>query len=202
MIAKALATQAALERCVLVLQEKLGDTLSRLAGPTSSNDGLALAVPDPDAYYIVGGYVSQAILQQSIVVLVQQSGPEIVQATESGDGTIHPAVLDLPVQVRLLFQVDGYSAQNRTGRKQTLEEYLAYAAQRYKGALIDTLTAYAPDGVSVNEAVFVSAGAGAGPQGEQGLKGEAIVSITIRQQATLRSDIRRKNPDQAVSNPS
>ena len=191
-VPKAQATVTALERLVKVMQEKLPGEIESI-----QDDGLGLLTPCMSDYFMPGGHITEQILHAPIAVIVTQSAPSATLAFESGDGSEHALICELPVTIRLLFSADVFTPIDRIGREQTRAEYAAHASERYKGAIINTVSIYARDGISIDDIRLTSDLASVGTL-ESTLKGEAVTQWTITQECLVPSDVRILDSSNAV----
>jgi len=150
-IARSIATVAALERIVSVLQARYPTALESIA-----DDGLRLIAPGTADYHLPGGYLSSSVFNSPIAVIVQQSDRSRSSDPHSGDSGVWTQRVTMPVSVRVVFSCTAYDPLTRTGREQTHPEHLQHRAERYKGALIEVLQAHARDGESISDLVIRS----------------------------------------------
>lgn len=144
---RAIATTAALERVVAVLQEHYADELAAVAAVQGSP---SIEAPAREHYYLPGGYPEHQLYELPVCVQVSQNGPETVGATESGTPSEGTEVILLPVRVKLMFERDAFLPLDRIGHDQTKAEHLGHLARVYYGALINTIYKRLRDGVAVS----------------------------------------------------
>lgn len=152
-IRKSIATVEALRRIVYVLRSKLAEELAAIGEPE-----LRLAVPSSAAYYMTSKKIDGPLMARfPVVVVVEQPTPATTDMDLSQDGGEIVGISALPVRVRLAFLAPvSFTPLNVQGKVQEFEDFIFLCAERYKGAIIEALTAYAADDYTILEIAIVS----------------------------------------------
>lgn len=192
MIQRDRSTIKAKERIIEVVSEYLQGALFDLQ-VLLGND-LGLRAPVVEACFDFGRRIDMALLgRYPVVFCVEQIRPSVVVEDLSlgndPDERVRCQHLALPLRVRLVFaeRADFY-AFSRAGRKVTREEWMQYASEVYRGALINVLSRYAVEGLVLHDLVIESDMAFQDVLTEQNdsmMLGGVLMEILIRQQVSV-----------------
>jgi|AKVG01.1.fsa_nt_gi hypothetical protein len=151
-IAKNIATTEAIRRLNFVLLEKLQSELDKFTVPSG------LRAPDPEAYHLSGERLSEDIIvEHGVVCLIEQVRESSVSADLTTKGTERAMETRLPVRVRIVFEGPAsFEPATVNRQQQSRSEYVQLASERYCGALINTVFAYAVDNYAIQDVTLTS----------------------------------------------
>jgi len=147
-IPKSIATVEAMRRVVYVLRQKLGEELSAIGEVQ-----LRLAVPVDAAYFMTSRKIDGPLMTRfPVVVVVEQPTPANNAMDLSRVDTEITGIASLPLRVRLAFLgPTSFTPLHVQGKVQEVEDFLFLSAERYKGAILEVLYAYAVDDYAILE---------------------------------------------------
>ncbi len=151
-VQKSLAWLLLKERVVGVLQQHLqGEWEAWLTAVGADPGVFVLRAPAAEAYYLTDRLGLQLITNHPVSILVYDDDQRAQTLTRlSGTPAEDAETLEIPVAVEVLVApLDGYQAQQRTGRPQTDFEAHIFVAEGFRGAIIDTITKHLPGGAGV-----------------------------------------------------
>lgn len=196
MIQRDRATIKAKERIIATIIERFPAELVKLQADLGQD--LSLNAPSPEACFDVGRRIDMAFLSQyPVVFIIEQTRPAVVledlTLNHGMDGAEVEKVrcqhVDLPLRVRFVFSERAdYYAFGRNGRKVTREEWMQYASEVYRGALINTIGRFAVEGEVLQDVVVESDMAFQDVLTEQSdsmMLGGVILDLVCRQECSV-----------------
>ena len=192
---KSVAKTVALDRIERVLQAKLEPELEAIA-----DDGCPLQVPRKQDYHKPGNHRTNAIVAAPLAIVIEQSKPSRPYDRESGDGTEYTATNDLFVRIQVSFGAGAYSPLTINGKQQSEAEWLDRKADRYAGAILETLCKYARDNTGAIHDIELGNDYTAAQDIEDfGMRGIAVLEFTITQHVSFPQNAKDTDPTDFVA---
>ena len=176
-IAKNIATTAAIRRIGYVLREKLQGELDTFSEPAG------LQAPETDAYHLLGERLTdELIAQHGVLCLIEQVRPAATLDDLTRMGSEQGAEVRLPLKVRIVFEAPAsFRPATVNGKQQTRAEWVQLASERYCGALINTVHAYAVENYAIQDVTLESDFSSLGTLQDEVLIGGCVCEFNILQ---------------------
>lgn len=176
-----IARQRALDRVTLVLQRKLGEEATALQDPA----GLPLSVPDDGGYYMLGTTQDDGLANRNQAIFVYETSPREVLQKASGGPETYIATTRFSLNVLMVFKIAMHEPLTKDGKAMTREDVLKLRAERYTGAIINTMLKYACEADAIHDIDVIDDQALIQSPGDKKIIGTAVVQFRVTQKVTM-----------------
>lgn len=138
----AISRQVAIDRIIHVMQMEYGDVLRSI-----QDENLHLPAPALEGYYYVPQDPDEVLVNRPVAVFVSPTTPRMLESAMTGGMTGRSEIRKFRLSVTVIFKMSprriGSSAVVRNGKTITDDEIMFLRAERYTGAMVETIESFA-----------------------------------------------------------